>query len=127
VSRLLAIGVMNQSYDQAQKDVSSKCKECQILIGAMFFCCKSLYSVSVANCTGTKSSSLTRSDTICIDFWISLSGSFSFGEGGNFAKIRPEKYDINLYKGFFMEKLAQIGQISKKNKSNSPDFYDKFQ
>jgi hypothetical protein len=40
---------MNQSYDQAQKDVSSKCKECEILIDAMFFRCKSLYSVSVAN------------------------------------------------------------------------------
>jgi hypothetical protein len=95
----------------------------------MFFCCKSLYSVSVANCTGTKSSSLTRSDTICIDFSIFLPlGLFLLGRGVSGAeispKIRPEKCDFNLYKGFLREKLAQIRQISKKNKSNSPDFYD---
>jgi hypothetical protein len=28
--------------------------------------------------------------------------------GWNYAKFRPEKYDFNLYKGFFMEKLTQI-------------------
>jgi len=85
---------MNESYDQAPKDVSSKCKECQILIDAMFFCCKSLYSVSVANCTGTKSSSLTRSATICIDFSLSLSGSFSFGEGGFGGGEISRKFDL---------------------------------
>jgi hypothetical protein len=74
--------------------VSSKCKECEILIDAMFFCCKSLYSVSVANCTGTKSSSLTRSDTICIDFSIFLPlGLFLLGRGVSGAEISP-KFDL---------------------------------
>jgi hypothetical protein len=37
-----------------------------------------------------------------------------------FAKFRPE------FRGFFMEKKKpKIRQISKKNKSKSPDFYDK--
>jgi hypothetical protein len=94
VSRLLEIGVMNESYYQAQKDVSSKCRECQILIDAMFFCCKSLYSVSVANCTGTKSSSLTRSDTICVDFSLFLSlGLFLLGRGVWEGEISP-KFDL---------------------------------
>jgi len=29
-----------------------------------------------------------------------------------FANFRPEKYDFDQYKGFFMEKMAQIRQIS---------------
>jgi hypothetical protein len=32
-----------------------------------------------------------------------------------------------IYTGFFMEKLAQIHQISKENNAKSPDFNDKFQ
>jgi hypothetical protein len=35
----------------------------------------------------------------------------------NLAKFQPEKYDVNLYKGFPMKRMAQIHQI----------FYDKFQ
>jgi hypothetical protein len=31
-------------------------------------------------------------------------------------KFRPKKYDFNLLKGFSMEKMAQIRQISKKKK-----------
>jgi hypothetical protein len=31
-----------------------------------------------------------------------------------------------MYKGSFMEKIAQNCQISKKKKSKSQDFYDKF-
>ncbi len=38
------------------------------------------------------------------------------------------KYDFHLYKRFFMEKMAQIPQISKgKKKSKLQNFYDKFQ
>ncbi len=44
-----------------------------------------------------------------------------------FAKIRPEKYDFELCKGFFMEKINQIRHISKRKNSKSPDFYEKFQ
>jgi hypothetical protein len=48
--------------------------------------------------------------------------------GPNFAKFRPEKYDLDLDKGFFIEKMIQIRQILKeKKKSKSPDFYNKFQ
>jgi uncharacterized protein YwgA len=45
----------------------------------------------------------------------------------NLAKFRPEKYDFNLYKGFFMEKMAQICQISNEKNSKLPDFNDKIQ
>jgi len=45
----------------------------------------------------------------------------------DFAKFPPEKYDFDLYKGFFMEKMTQIRQISKKKKSKSPDFNDEYQ
>jgi hypothetical protein len=42
---------------------------------------------------------------------------FKFIFGRNFAKFQPEKYDFNLYKGFFMEKKkAQFRQISRKKK-----------
>ncbi len=34
----------------------------------------------------------------------------------NLAKFRPEKYDFNLYQAFFMEKMAQICQISNEKK-----------
>jgi hypothetical protein len=44
-----------------------------------------------------------------------------------FAKYQPEKYNFNLNKGFFMEIMTQIRQISKKTKSKSPDFYGNFQ
>jgi hypothetical protein len=44
-----------------------------------------------------------------------------------FAKYQPEKYNFNLHKGFFMERMTQIRQISKKKKSKSPNFYGKFQ
>jgi hypothetical protein len=42
-------------------------------------------------------------------------------------KFQPETYDFDLYKGFSMEKMAQIRQISKKKVSKSPGFCDKFQ
>jgi hypothetical protein len=29
----------------------------------------------------------------------------------SFAKFQPEKYDVNLYKGFPMKRMAQIHQI----------------
>jgi hypothetical protein len=47
--------------------------------------------------------------------------------GCNFTKFKPGKYDFNLYEGYFMEKMAQIHQISREKNSKSPDFYDKFQ
>ncbi len=49
---------------------------------------------------------------------------FVFGQ--NIAKFQPKQINLNLYKGDFMEKLAQICQILKKKKSKSQDFYDKF-
>jgi hypothetical protein len=36
------------------------------------------------------------------------------GGGRYFAKFQPEKYDLDPYKGFSMEKVDQIHQISKK-------------
>jgi uncharacterized protein YwgA len=36
----------------------------------------------------------------------------------DFAKFQAEKYDFDLYKGFFVEKMAQIRQISKKPNPN---------
>ncbi len=45
--------------------------------------------------------------------------------GRNLARFRPDKYDFNLYKGFSMEKMAQIRQILQKV-SKSLDFYSKF-
>jgi hypothetical protein len=47
--------------------------------------------------------------------------------GCNFTKFQPGKYDFNLYEGYFVEKMAQIRQISKEKNSKSPGFYDKFQ
>jgi hypothetical protein len=38
--------------------------------------------------------------------------------GQNFAKFQPEKYDFDLCKGFFMKKMTQIRQISKKKNPN---------
>jgi hypothetical protein len=35
--------------------------------------------------------------------------------------------DFDLFKGFSMEKMAQIRHISRKKNSQSPDFYGKFQ
>jgi hypothetical protein len=46
--------------------------------------------------------------------------------GRNIAKFRPEKYGFDLYKGFSMNKWAQIRQISNKKSSRSSDFNDKF-
>jgi hypothetical protein len=51
---------------------------------------------------------------------------FCFGEW-NFAKFRPEKYDFDLYKGFYLWKKngtnsPDFGIFF----SKSPDFYDKF-
>jgi hypothetical protein len=37
-----------------------------------------------------------------------------------------EKCDSDQYKGFFMGKMFQIHQISKRKKFKSPDFYNKF-
>jgi hypothetical protein len=38
-----------------------------------------------------------------------FSSVFSFRQ--IFAKVQPEKYDLDLYKGFFMEKMTQNDQI----------------
>jgi hypothetical protein len=38
------------------------------------------------------------------------------------ANFRPQKYDLDLFEGFFMEKIAQIRYISKKIDSLSPYF-----
>ncbi len=45
------------------------------------------------------------------------------------SKHMMDKYDFNLYKGFFMEKMTQIHQILNFFFPffKSPDFYDKFQ
>jgi hypothetical protein len=40
----------------------------------------------------------------------------------NFAKFQLENYDFDLFKGFSMEKMAQIFQILKNNVSKSLDF-----
>ncbi len=60
-----------------------------------------------------------------------------FGQGGIhivffywriFAKSLPEKCDFDQYKGFFIGKMVQIRQISKKKeKFKSPYFDIKFQ
>jgi hypothetical protein len=56
---------------------------------------------------------------------------FSFHQhfffGRNLAKFQPEKYDFDLYKGFSMEKMTEIHQISKTKVSRLADFYDRFQ
>jgi hypothetical protein len=44
-----------------------------------------------------------------------------------FAEFRPEKYDFDLFTGFFMEKIIQIRQILTTSFFfKSPDFYHKF-
>jgi hypothetical protein len=43
------------------------------------------------------------------------------------ANFRTIKYDIDLYKGFFMENLTQIRQILKNYFFKFPEFYNKFQ
>jgi hypothetical protein len=53
---------------------------------------------------------------------IVLSVFFFFGP-----KIRPRKYDFNLYKGFSMKEMAKIRQSLKKKVSRSLDFDDKFE
>ncbi len=47
--------------------------------------------------------------------------------GWNFAKIWPEKYGFNLYKGFVMEKNDPTLLDFENKISKLPDFYDKFQ
>jgi hypothetical protein len=42
-----------------------------------------------------------------------------------FTKFQPQKYDLDLYKGFFLEKMNKIRQIWKTTESKLPDFYDK--
>ncbi len=42
-----------------------------------------------------------------------------------FIKFQPQKHDLDLYKGFLMEKMNKIRQIWKTIKSKLPDFYDK--
>ncbi len=47
-----------------------------------------------------------------------------------FGKILPNfnlKNMISIYKGNFIEKIAQIYQITKNSFSKLPDFYNKFQ
>jgi hypothetical protein len=48
-----------------------------------------------------------------------------FFQWQTFAKFRPEKYDFELYQGFFMENMPQIRQSLKIFFLKSPDFYDK--
>jgi len=40
----------------------------------------------------------------------------------NLVKFRAEKYDFDLYKGFFLEQFAKIAQISEEKDSKLPDF-----
>jgi hypothetical protein len=40
----------------------------------------------------------------------------------NFAKFQLKNYDFDIFKGFSMEKMAQIFQILKNNVSKSLDF-----
>jgi hypothetical protein len=40
----------------------------------------------------------------------------------NLVEFRPEKYDFDLYKGFFLEQFAKIAQISEEKYSKLPDF-----
>jgi hypothetical protein len=58
---------------------------------------------------------------------VTLAQCFFLCGGRNFAKFQSEKYDFNLYKGFSMEKMAQIHQISKKKFLDRQIFNDKFQ
>jgi hypothetical protein len=44
---------------------------------------------------------------------------------GNFSKLHPKKYDLDLYKGFFMEKWLKFVKFQRKI-SKSQDFCDKF-
>jgi hypothetical protein len=69
------------------------------------------------------SKSYTYSNLTFIFF--SLPSAKKFGR--NPAKFRPEKYDFDLCKGFSMEKMTEIHQISKIKVSRLADFYDKFQ
>jgi len=43
------------------------------------------------------------------------------------SNFQPKKYDFDQYKGFFIEKMAQICRIFKNFFSKLPNFYDKFQ
>ncbi len=50
-----------------------------------------------------------------------------FSITNHFAKFRPENYDFNVYKGFFMKKITQIRQTLKEfflKKIESSDFYN---
>jgi hypothetical protein len=42
--------------------------------------------------------------------------NWCFFLGNIFAKFQPEKYDFDLYKGFLIEKMAQILQTLRKKK-----------
>ncbi len=44
----------------------------------------------------------------------------------NFAKFRPEKYDLNLYNGFSMGKWPKFDRFQKEKNPSSPAFYRKF-
>jgi hypothetical protein len=55
------------------------------------------------------------------------SGASSSFFGTKLHQISTWKIWFQPIKGYFMEKMAQIHQISKKKNSKSPDFYDKFQ
>jgi hypothetical protein len=39
----------------------------------------------------------------------------SFFQWRTFAKFRPEKYDFDLYKGFFMENHVALGRLPERN------------
>jgi hypothetical protein len=54
--------------------------------------------------------SLRTSKLQVITLWPKI--SLFFLGGRYFAKFQPEKYDLDPFKGFSMEKVAQIHQIS---------------
>jgi len=57
--------------------------------------------------------------------WWALGWYQSFFYWRIFTKFQPQKYHLDLYRGFFMEKMNKIRQIWKTIKSKLPDFYDK--
>jgi hypothetical protein len=58
-------------------------------------------------------------------FLLKITSYSQFVFGQIFINFWSKKYDFDLSKGFFMEKMTQIHQILKK-KLESPHFHDKF-
>lgn len=70
--------------------------------------------------------SMLSQKSICISPQSGTSQSQRFFYWRIFAKFPPERYDFDLYKGFFMKtKRPKSPDFEEKN-SKSPDFYDKF-